>query len=311
VAWCAVALMAPAAARGAGGPVGPVQGGAGIQAPGGEVSYVAVAAGRDTLIERIRRGTGAVERSRLLHGSWGIPGVGYDGTTTGLSADGFRLVVAHNFTRARTMLAVLDTDRLAVRDRITVPGFATVDAVSPTARWMYLIAYRRDQTHYAVRAYDIGAHRMLPRPVIDPTEPDEKMEGIPVTRVMSGDGRWAYTLYQRGDEAPFIHALDTADRTARCIDLPQITAGDIFNLRLQMRGRELQVVYLAREAQVVMDTRTFRVTGPPFPQPRPAPARPEGGGGGTTWPEVALFAVILAALAQIARRRRHPRSAPA
>ena len=65
---------------------------------------------------------------------------------------------------------------------------------------MYLIQYSpRDFSNYAVRAYDLGARRLLPEPVVDPREADEPMTGAPVTRVASADGRWAYTLY---DSAP-------------------------------------------------------------------------------------------------------------
>ena len=62
-AICAAGLLAPGSAEAGGGPVGPVQGGAGVTSPaaGGTVNYVAVSAGGKTLIERIH----AVEH-RLL-----------------------------------------------------------------------------------------------------------------------------------------------------------------------------------------------------------------------------------------------------
>ena len=45
------------------------------------------------------------------------------------------------------------------------------------------------------------------------------MRGMPVTRSSSPDGRFAYTLYNGAGEHPFIHALDTVEKSARCIDL--------------------------------------------------------------------------------------------
>ncbi len=45
------------------------------------------------------------------------------------------------------------------------------------------------------------------------------MRGMPVTRSSSPDGRFAYTLYDGAGEHPFIHALDTVEKSARCIDL--------------------------------------------------------------------------------------------
>src|SRR4051794_11396610 len=90
-----VLMAAPAPALAAGGPVPPVQGGAGAGSPvSGEYGYVAVAAGGDTVVEAIRRPAGEVQRWRMLRGRWGIPGVTYDGATTGLSADGRTLVLA-------------------------------------------------------------------------------------------------------------------------------------------------------------------------------------------------------------------------
>jgi len=54
--------------------------------------------------------------------------------------------------------------------------------------------------------------------VVDPREPDEQMGGLAMTREMSRDGRWAYTLYE-GAEHPFVHALLTDNRISVCIDL--------------------------------------------------------------------------------------------
>ena len=61
--------------------------------------------------------------------------------------------------------------------------------------------------------------KLLPGAIVDKREPKEPMTGQPMQRVESGDGAWVYTLYSRAEEAPFIHALDTAHRSAVCIDL--------------------------------------------------------------------------------------------
>jgi len=135
-----VGLAAPPSAAAAGGPVPPLQGGAGVSLPGSGVNYVALAAGRDTVVARVRRAGGTVERSRLLPGSFGIPGVAYDGSSTGLSADGRTLVLAGTIGRypvARTRLVVLDARHLRARARIALPGYFAVDAISPTGRWLY------------------------------------------------------------------------------------------------------------------------------------------------------------------------------
>jgi hypothetical protein len=157
---------------------------------------------------------------------------------------------------------------------------------------------------------------MVAKPVIDPREPDEKMQGIPVTRVMSADGRWAYTLYMRPDEAPFIHALDTQGRTAACIDLDDVTSDDIADGRLALSGdgATLRVNGEAGPLALV-DTKTFAVRKPtaaPAPRPpAPAPARRQANsGGGVPWEPALLALIPLGGLAVVARRRTVRRGAP-
>jgi hypothetical protein len=286
-----------------------MQNGAGVSAPGGGVNYVALSAGgHRTVVERIRRGDGFVERTRTLRGDYGIPGAAYDGSSTGLSFDESTLVLGDLASRPRsTRLLVLDARRLKPRARIALPGWFTVDAVSPDGRWMYLIHYRsvNDSNHYEVRAYDLRARRLVTRPVIDPREPDEKMQGLPITRTTSADGRWVYTLYQRPSEAPFIHALDTQNRTAACIDLDDLTGDEITEARLVLAGGTLRVEGPSGPRALV-DTRTFAVRAPTAaaaPRP-PAPPPAAGHGGGVPW-ELALLALVpLAGAAVVVVRRR-------
>ena len=107
-----------------------------------------------------------------------------------------------------------------------------------------------------MRAYDIERHTLLQKPMIDPREPDETMRGLPVTRTMSPDGRWAYTLYDRSPDAPFIHALDTL-AAAFCIDLPQ-GSSDVFDMKLSLAGGALRVVNDGTPVALV-NTTTFAV----------------------------------------------------
>jgi hypothetical protein len=306
-------LAAPAGAHAAGGPVPPVQGGAGVSAPGGSTRYVAVRSGHDTVVERLGY-DGAVERSRRISGSYGVPGAAYDGSNTGLSFDEHTLVLAGIDARATsTRLLELDARSLRPRNRILLPGYFTVDAVSPDGRWMYLIRYRSVRNNdYEVRAYDLVERRLLPQPIVDPREPDEKMQGFPTTRTVSADGRWAYTLYTRGDGAPFIHALDTARRTAACIDLDDVGTDDASAAKLSLAGGTLRVVGEAGPLALV-DTRTFAVRAPGEPAaaaPAPTPrAVSHDDGGGASWLFALLALVPLAGLAVALRRRRHASSA--
>jgi hypothetical protein len=309
IACCGVGLAAPCPALGAGGPVPAQQGGAGVSAPGSDVNYVAVwAGGNRTVVERVRRGGGAVERSRLLAGALGVPGAAFDGAGTGLSADESTLVLGDLVTRpTRTRLVVLDARRLRPRARIALPGYFTVDAISPDGRWLYLLRYASPNGvgNYQVRAYDLRHRRLLAKPIVDPREPDEKMQGVPVTRIMSPDGRWAYTLYDRGDAPPFIHALDTQRRTAACIDLDDLTSADLSEQRLSLTGGTLRVEGPNGPVALV-DTRTFAVRAPTAAAARPALPRAAAAddGGGFPWLLGILALVPLAGLAAVARRRR-------
>jgi len=320
IVCCGLGLAAPTTAAAAGGPVPPQQAGAGVSAPGGDLNYIAVWAGSHrTLLERVRRDGGVVERTRLLPGALGVPGVAYDGSSTGLSADESTLVLGDIFSRVPTRLVVLSARTLRPRAHIVLPGYFSVDAISPDGRWLYLIHYLsvRDN-RYEVRAYDLRNRHLVTKPVIDPREPDEKMLGIPVTRTVSADGRWAYTLYMRPEQAPFIHALDTQRRTAACIDLDDLTSNDLSEARLTLTGATLRVEGPAGPLALV-DTHTFAVRQPnaALPAPRPQPparhaAASSDDGGGLPWP-LALVALVpgvgLAVVAVVARRRRRVRSA--
>ena len=158
---------------------------------------------------------------------------------------------------------------------LDLDGAYSFDALSPNGRWLYLIQYtsRHDPTRYAVRAYDLRAGRMLPKPIVDPTEPDEAMRGYPVTRATTPDGRWEYTLYDGAGSHPFVHALDTVGRKALCLDL-DVLEGDsnLGNLRLQPETGGTITVHYRGTPMAFIDRDTRQVTEPALP-PSPPPDR--------------------------------------
>lgn len=213
----------------------------GVTVPGAAARYVTLWSGpKTTVVARVRRNGGRVDRSRLLEGTFTVPAVAYDSSASGLSADGKVLVLIQprvSFPRARTSFAVLDARHLRVVKVLRLKGDFSFDAISPSGKRIYLIQYlsANDPTKYAVRAFDVGAGRLLPEPVVDPHEPDEQMRGQPLSRAMSPDGRWAYTLYDGNGKTPFVHALDTSRATARCIDLDALGgAENLWRLRLSL-----------------------------------------------------------------------------
>jgi hypothetical protein len=253
---------------------------------GQNVRYEALPYEGDTFVQRIERGTGAILGSRTLRDRFEVPIVAYDGSPGGLSADGKTLVLIAprpRFPRAKTSFAVLDAPTLKLRRTLTLRGDYSFDALSPRGRWMYLIHYTspKDRLQYEVVALDLRNGRLESEPIVDPREPDEKMNGHPLTRATSSDGRWAYTLYE-GAEHPFIHALDTARHDARCIDLDWLHGRKgLWELRFALRDqdRELTVREQGGESVAVVDTRTFEAS-------RPSAA-------GFAWPKTGLSALAL------------------
>jgi hypothetical protein len=313
----AALAAAPATARADGLPVGNVDAGpTGVTTPGGADRFITLDTGRGTLVARVRRAGGQVLASRVLRGSLAVPAVALDGAAGGLSADGRTLVVIQprtSFPRRTTRFVVLGARRLAVRDRVRLPGDYSFDAISPDGRTMYLVHYqsRTDPTRYEVRGFDLRRGRLEPGPIVDPREPDEQMHGLPVTRAMSGDGRWAYTLYD-GSEHPFIHALDTAGGTARCIDLDALAGNaDLYTMRLgAARGGAALAVSLGGEPLALVDRTTFRVSGPAARAADGARTIRDGGSP-PPWAALGIAAALgLALAAGITRTARRRRCAP-
>jgi hypothetical protein len=278
-------------------------------APGVDGSrYVTRSKDGTTTIRELGAG-GAVLQTASLRGTFAVPAVALDGSPGGLSGDGSTLVLTKprsSIPQTETHLLIIATDGLGVRDRLTLHGDFGFDAISPDGSHLYLIEYlsARDPTRYAVRAYDTGSGELLPDPIVDPTEEDpDEMRGYPITRAASPDRRWAYTLYDGGGEHPFIHALDTSEGRAVCIDTPSLGGrGRLYQLGLgaSSDGSTLTVSDGGRPVALV-DTQTFEVRGPSEPAPAPR------AGDGDVWrlaiPTGAVVALAGAALLLIARRR--------
>lgn len=261
----AFTVAAASAAGDGGGPASILIGGQGVLAPDGKLRYVALTTGRQTMVSVVRVRGGQVIRWRLVRGYVGVPVVGLDGTTDGISSDGRVLVLAATPSvsqsgTASTRFAVIDTRTLRLRT-IELPGRWSYDAMSPDGATLFLVEYLSagPTPPYRVRAYDFESRRLLDRIIVDRVQKGAVMYGQPVTRATSPDGRWAYTLYARARQAPFIHALDTVRRQARCIFMPRALAiGKQLALRLRLDSGEL-TVRGGRATVAVIDTRTFAV----------------------------------------------------
>jgi hypothetical protein len=310
------AAIAVANAKADGLPVLGVDAGpVGVATLSGAARYVTLPAKGHTVVARVRVNGGQILASRVLPGTFTIPAVAYDGSASGLSADGRVLVLIQprvRFPRARTTLAILDARQLRTRTILRLRGDFSFDAISPKGGRLYLIQYvsPQDPTRYLVRTYDVRHDRLLTEPVVDPRNSGEKMRGSPLSRATSPDGRWAYTLYDGAGKTPFIHALDTTGSTARCIDLDALAGKDyLWRLRLHVNenGGAL-TIRDGKETELIVETTTFRVRTPvPVKAPAQGAVRQDSG---ISWPlagATALGALVAAgALLLVTRRRRRP-----
>lgn len=254
-----------ASGAGAAGPTpGTMVGWDGIANASGSVRYVTVTSVRDTILEKIRTSDGRVLRFGSIRGIYGVPLASYDGTATGLTRDGRSLVLS-TFpvpTSAVTRLVVLDTRTLKVRQRVTLRGLWSLDALSPDGKTLFLIEYLPQDGNYAyyrVRAYDLRTGQLVGGAIVDKREP-EAMTGLPMTRVASADATWAYTLYSRDAAPAFIHALDTQHRAAVCIDLPWAAGPDALSrVRMSLGPEGLVLSQRGVGRLAVVDLRTFTV----------------------------------------------------
>jgi hypothetical protein len=238
---------------------------AGVGASNG-VHYVTLGPSKWTVVSAIRAHDGHVVRTRTLRGFYGIPLVSYDGTTGGLSGDGRSLVMASYGPlpgeAGTTRFVALRTKTLEPYRLVKLGGSWSYDAISPDGRALYLVEHLSagPDARYRVRVFDLLRGRLLPGAIVDRLEKASVMGGQPATRVSSPDGRWAYTLYARAAGEPFVHALDTVNREAFCIDLPLHLGEPMqMGLRLALERGEL-LVRNGRATVAVVNTRTWAVS---------------------------------------------------
>ncbi len=288
---------------------------------------------RFTVVGRIERDGGRLSRWWYLRGQYSIPAAAYDDRAGGLSADGGTLVLSRFswiFPPRSTGLAILDTGlhlrhphradgRPHAIHKLHLAGSFSFDAISPDGSTVYLIEHLSPVYGgtYRVRALDARSGELLPGAILDPEAPWERMSGIPISRVNSANGRWAYTLYaghgggrrdgrgSAGVRDPFIHALDTVSGKAICIDLPQLEGGRepfAFDLAAGENGR--LIVYEVgprrdrQRALLMVNAQSREVS-------RLQPTATASSGIGP-WPQILALCAAAALLAWIFMRRRPP-----
>lgn len=239
----------------------------GVLSPGGLLRYVALPNARNgTIVEAVATHGGTVHATQQLLGPYGIPYVTSPLAGEGLSADGRTLVLGDastSFPRTHSSFAVLTAPRLRVRAVFSLRGDFAFDALSPDGSRLYLIQHTdaNDQTRYVVRAYDVATQRLLLGRIADRTQRSWVMQGYPISRATSPDGRWVYTLYGNQGGFPFVHALDTVRGVAHCVGLPWRGSDDaVWNMRLTLHGGSLAVHWASGRRWVRVDASTWRLS---------------------------------------------------
>ena len=179
---------------------------------------------RDVLVQP---GLGGPELA--IDGAWRLPTIGYDPLPVGLSADGSTAVLVEATPAAEgpdavSRFAVLSITPFGGPPRIVeLRGLFEYDAISSDGRILYVVEHLSGEgSPYQVRAIDLPAGTMRPGIIADKRNLGEEMAGWPIAQLRAPSGM-AFTLYN-GLEHPFIHALDTTDAWAVCIDLPAMRA---------------------------------------------------------------------------------------
>src|SRR5439155_14480916 len=146
-----------------------------------------------------------------------------------------------------TTIALVDTQAGKSVKIIHLNGSFDLDAVNPDGSRIYLIERLDDATgHYYVRLYNVAENELYQTPIADKSEiNDPRMTGLALTRQMSSDGRFAYTLYiDTFHNVAFVHILPLTDQLyfARCLNLPVVKSADLlhyYTLTLSSDGTTL------------------------------------------------------------------------
>ena len=255
-----LALAVPALGAGVALADGPAGSGTAhsVRSPDGSMLYTASpsTSARHTRISMWRKTR--LIRTVKIAGDYGMP-VPTAKVAEGVSHDGGTLVLGR-LSRFGGF-AILDGRTLRVQRRIELAGMFTYDALSPNGRTLFLIQHRRagPGDRYSVRAYDVKRGQLLKQVVFDRREESSLMSGFPVTRATGPSGRWVYTLYTHPNGSLFVHALDSVDRHAYCIDLPRrVSPSSAWRVRLELTPGTLAVINGTKRLAAI-DTRRLRV----------------------------------------------------
>ena len=240
----------------------------GVLSADGKTLLTAQVRGKSTLLRRVTVASGRVIAHRTIPGRWSFQVAAADGTLVagGDRGEPIALVTA---ARARgylgdartTRIALLSSDLAGELQVLTLPGNFGVDAVGPDSHYLYLVQHLVGE-HYQVRAYDMLARKLVAQPVVSKTEPNEKMQGLPLARAASPTGNMVLTLYRKPSGMPFVHALFANALYAVCIDLPasaRVDPADPSSWGVALAGNQLYLANADSGWVAAVDYTSFKV----------------------------------------------------
>jgi hypothetical protein len=183
----------------------------------------ATPAGSGTRVQQLDIASGLDAPDIVFKGHWRLPTIGSEPLPVGRSADGSTLALVEDgggSARATSKFAVVDLSRKRLPKIIELSGSFEFDAISPDGATLFVVEHLDAQAggHYQVRSLDTASGRLAEGAIVDKGNPGEAMAGWAIAQQRMGQGI-VLTLY-RGPQHPFVHALDTVNGGAICIDLP-------------------------------------------------------------------------------------------
>jgi hypothetical protein len=223
--------------------------------------------GDETLVERLDVASGSEAPNITLDGHWRLPTIGSDPMPTGRSADGSTLVLVEEGSAAATTttrFAVVDLSGKRAPKIIELRGSFEFDAISPDGATLFVVEHLDAQAggYYQVRAVDARSGQLAEGVIVDKRNIDERMAGWAIEQLRIDKGI-VLTLY-RGTEHPFVHALDTINKGAICIDLPATRHDDTdaaadWGLARSPDGRSVYAINATLGSAVDIDPLTLSI----------------------------------------------------
>jgi hypothetical protein len=255
--------------------------GAGLPSLAGSAVYATVAAGNDTLLQRVETRTGQVTARTGLHGRWVPRVVSSDGLHVALTAPAD--VGSPPVGREKSTILIADGASATgggERYRLELPGNFEPDAFARDGTALFVLEWLPPKApdRYRVRLVELATGRfteMFTREKVPvPVGTEEQMRGQRRQAVSAPGGQTLYTLYtQQPGKGPvdggwetespaFVHTLDTQVGWAYCLDLPDpfgTGPAAAHTVNVTPDGRLLLVADLSTGHLAIADTETLKV----------------------------------------------------